>query len=270
MRYGSVYLLTNQITGEQYVGQTIKSVARRWYAHCISAKKPRFPIGLSISQHGSSAFKVEEIFSALCKQGLDWAEKTFIEMIQPSLNRTKGGSGSVRKLTAQECAQRSLAAQKRWADPVWKAKTVESLKNAVRPQVPREVLRQRGVAACAKRWAGHVKKVKPFVGAGAFTAQTWQNPEIRAKRVQGIINANARPEVKDRKIAASTGRIMSDKAVQKIARSKWKPVYCPELQVSFLSQKYAAEHLGALQSSVCAAIKTKGKVNKQFTLMMVV
>lgn len=85
----------------------------------------------------------------------------------------------------------------------------------------------------------------------------------------GLRAAMAKPEVKEKRRVASVGRKMPVEAIENSARAKWKPVYCQELEVSFLSQKYAAEYLGALKSSVCAAIKNKGKVSKQFTLVRV-
>lgn len=276
MRYGSIYLLTNQHTKEQYVGQTIKSVDRRWYAHCISAKSPKFLIAHNIASHGKAAFDVQEIFVAFSKQHLNWAEQLFIAALKPTLNKTRGGAGSPRKLSAKECLARSEASKRRWADPEWRAKAVESLKRAVRPTVPYEVLRERGKAVCAKRWAKHVKKVRianwteeRTAQRAAVTTETWQNPEIRAKRIEGIRQASARPEVRNKRVLASTGRIMSRDSVEKAARAKWKPVYCPELQISFLSQKHAAEFLGVLKTTVNNAIKQKGKVQQKFTLEMV-
>ena len=49
-------------------------------------------------------------------------------------------------------------------------------------------------------------------------------------------------------------------AIDKMAKTKWKPVYCKELEVSFLNQKYAAEQLGVVKSAITQAIKNKGKV----------
>ena len=269
MRYGSVYLLSNRHTGEQYVGQTIKAVEKRWYAHCVSAQKPKLKVSHNIAAYGKAAFDVSELFIAFDKVALNNAEKTFIAQLRPALNSTSGGAGSPRKLTDQERLACSARAKKRWADPVWRAKTVDSLKQAVRPVIPYEVLRKNGEAACAKRWANHVKQEKVVVDRGALTAKTWQDPLVRAKRVQGIVASSARPEVKERRKAASTGRVMSKEAVAKSARAKWKPVYCPEIQTSFLSQKYAAEFLGVLRTSVSNALKTKGKVKQHFTLVMV-
>lgn len=269
MRYGSIYLLTNRHTKEQYVGQTIKSIDRRWYAHCISAKAPKFPIAHNIASYGKDAFDVQELFVAFSKQDLDWAEQAFIAALQPTLNKTKGGAGSPRKLSAEECLARSEASKRRWANPEWRARAIQSMKRAIRPVVPYEVLRERGLRVSSKRWAGHVKKIKTPVGTGALTAQTWQNPEIRAKRIAGIQQANAQPEVKAKKSLASMGRVMPRASVEKSARAKWKPVFCPELHVSFLSQKHAAEFFGVLKTSINNAIKQKGKVQRKFTLEMV-
>ena len=276
MRYGSVYLLTNQHTGEQYVGQTIKSVTRRWYAHCISAQNPKFNVSHNIAKYGKDAFDVREMFVAFDKAALNSAEKALIATFKPILNATSGGAGSPRKVSAEECAARSEAAKRRWADAEWKAKTVESLKRAVRPAVPYEVLRQRGLRVSSQRWEGHIKKTRVANGTEARTAQraelttqTWQSPEIRAKRIEGLRQANTRPEVKAKRALASMGRIMPRASVEKAARAKWKPVYCPELQISFLSQKHAAEFLGVLKTTVNNAIKQKGKVQRKFTLEMV-
>lgn len=269
MRYGSVYLLTNKRTKEQYVGQTIKSVERRWYAHCVAAKHPNGGISSNIADYGSDAFSVQDMFVVFSKTDLNWAEQLFIAQLKPTLNRTKGGAGSPRTHSAVECKRQSEAAKRRWADPEWRAKTVASLKAATRPVVPYEILRARGVAACEKRWAQHVKKEKVFVDKGALTSQTWQDATIRAKRIDGIRKACERPEVRQKKQLASTGRVMERAAVEKSAQAKWKPVYCPELQVSFLSQTHAADFLNVLRTSVCNAINRKGKVNKQFTLLRV-
>lgn len=118
-----------------------------------------------------------------------------------------------------------------------------------------------------KRWAGHVKKVKPApVPLGSKTKASWENLEIRAKRIAGLRASNKRPEVIERRRAASSGRVMPISAVQKSAASKWKPVFCQELQCTFLSQKHCADFLGVLRTSVNNAIKNKGKVSGKFTL----
>jgi group I intron endonuclease len=118
-----------------------------------------------------------------------------------------------------------------------------------------------------KRWAGHVKKVKPIPASRSqLRTEEWANPEIREKRIAGLRAANKRPEVIERHRNSLIGRVMPKSAVQKSASAKWKPVFCKELQCTFLSQKHCAEFLGVLTTSVNNAIKNKGKVSGKFTL----
>lgn len=230
-RYGSIYVLTNNHTGEQYVGQTVKAVARRWYAHCIAAQKPKFPVAHSIAQYGRDAFSVVEAFVAFDKEALNCAEKTLIAELKPTLNKTAGGAGASRDRTDAERRTLSEKAKQRWANPEWRAKTVCSIKQAA--QTPEAVERGKRVAAIgnAARWAGHQKKPQPL-------------PRVKVPK---------------EKLDPRIGRARS-------AQAKWKPVYCPQLQCSFLSQKAAAEFLGVLTTSVANAVKQKGKVLRTYTL----
>lgn len=271
MRYGSIYVITNKHTGSQYVGQTIKSVARRWYAHCISAKNPKMQISLEIAKFGSNSFTVEEVFVAFDKEQLNAAEKQFILDIKPALNRTSGGAGTSRSLSQGECKKRSDAAKARWSNPEWRQKTVESIKVAAQT----DAFRERGKTLNADkkgsiaRWGNHVKKVKVPVNKSDLTRQQWQDPRIRQARIDGLKRVLAKQEVRERISKASTGRKQTRSVVEKIARAKWKPIYCKELEVTFLCQKYAAEFLGVLGTSVSNAVKSKGKVRNTYTLARV-
>jgi len=100
-------------------------------------------------------------------------------------------------------------------------------------------------------------------------AETWQDPDVREKRIMGLRKAMQRPDVIDRKRAASLGRKMSERAIKRTARAKWRPVYCPELAVSFLSQKHCAEYLGALTTSVSNAVKDGRKVQGRYSVLRI-
>jgi group I intron endonuclease len=76
----------------------------------------------------------------------------------------------------------------------------------------------------------------------------------------GVKKAFANPEVRARLREARLGYKQTKEAIQKTARSKWKPVYCGELKISFLSQKFAAEYLKVGSVAVSQGIKNKGKV----------
>lgn len=114
-----------------------------------------------------------------------------------------------------------------------------------------------------KRWEGHVKalpKPKSQVSRSQLTKNMWANPKIRENLVNGLRIAAKNPDSRLRKSLASKQRKQTESTIEKIARAKWRPLYCKELQVTFLSGKFAAEYLGVLRTSISNAIKSKGKV----------
>jgi group I intron endonuclease len=238
MRYGSIYIATNKHTGEQYVGQTRQPVQKRWAAHwrtaiCSTTRKAKFQNALL--EFGCDAFEVEEVFVAFDAEALNRAEITVIAELQPSYNASKGGMG-LRPFETTEATKRkrSEAAKARWANPDWRAKTITNIKLST--QTPEATARGKKVAAIGitARWANHIKNPLPL-------------PKVKTCK---------------QKRDLAIGRMLA-------AQSKWKPVYCPELQCSFQSQKAAAEFFGVLRTSVCNAVKQKGKVAGKFTLEMV-
>jgi len=274
MRYGSVYVITNKHTGEQYVGQTRRLVSKRWDSHwrtaiCEKSRKAKFQKVLL--EHGKDAFTVEEIYVSFDAEDLNAAEIRIIAELNPVYNSSRGGRGLRPIIVSEETKKkRSEAAKARWADPEWKAKTVVSIKAAHNS----EEARARGAALAAiysgkNRWVGYVKPIKPVKNKSEALKKSWADESIRAKRLAGIKKYNATPEGKIARSRASTGRIMSNEVVQKVASAKWKPVFCPELQTSFLCQKYAAEVLGVKNNTVSNAISKRGKVLKKYTLVRV-
>lgn len=271
MRHGSIYIATNTHTGEQYVGQTRHSVAKRWDAHwrtatCPVSRKAKFQKALV--HFGRDAFQVYEVFVAFDAEALNAAEIALIADLQPVYNATRGGKGLRAVVFSEETKKKiSNAAKARWANPQWKASAVISIQRA--SQTPEAKARGRAVASIGNtaRWANCKKPApKPPVDRSAAIKATWENAGTRANRIEGLRRVCGTQEHRMRLSAANKGRIPSADTVARIARSKWKPVYCPELQCSFLSQKAAAEHFGVVRASITNAIKQKGKVGRIYTL----
>jgi group I intron endonuclease len=234
-RYGSIYVVTNTATGEQYVGQTRQKAVRRWKCHVNTANSKvatKYKLAQAILEHGEATFKFSEVFSAFDAEALDAAEMDFIAALAPAYNITKGGAGH-RGVTpsAEVCRARSERLKRQWADPVWRAAQIEKFKKLSASAEARERGKRLAATGNAARWANHVKKEKPA-------------PRLKQVKVK-----------RDPLI----GCMLS-------AKAKWKPVYCRELQCSFLSQKAAAEFLGVLRTSVANAIKQKGRVAGKYTL----
>lgn len=237
LRYGSVYVITHTATGQQYVGQTRQKVKKRWEAHyrtaiCASARQTRF--SRFLADETPAAFTVDEVFVAFDSVGLNAAEIQLIADLAPCLNTTAGGAGHRGVIPSDEVRRkRSEAAKARWADPEFKAAVSAKIRLANDNEETKQRLRSIQRAGITARWAGHTK---------AVPAPKAQKP------TKPVVQKLCRSEV---------------------ARLKWKPVYCPELQTTFLCGKYAAEYLGVLRTSVANAVKSKGKLLQQYSLEMV-
>lgn len=224
-RYGSIYKVTNKVTNDLYIGQTINSVYRRWSAHISNSINPKFTLGKAIKQFGIDNFNCEEIYVAFTRDELNSAEINFIKELNTTYNMTKGGAGKPDKIITQR--QRDTASKlskERWANTEWRDKTIKAL---------------------------------------------WGNIEVKNRRITSLKKALQKPETKQKFVRAQLGRKMSSSAIYKSAKAKWKPIFCKELNITFLSQKAAAEYIGSLVTSVANAIKNEGKVQNKYTLVRV-
>ena len=272
VNYGVVYVATNSVTGEQYVGQTRQKFKVRVKAHEVSARNPKFVFHKAINKFSFAAFSFEEVFYAFDKPALDDAEKQIIKYLNPAYNMTKGGSGMPGPVNYKTRLKRSEDAKRRWADPEWRAKTITSIREASKSedfiQACKQNAKSRNLAAI--RWAGHIKQQPVKKDVSQAIKNSWADPVVRAKRVAGLKKALNTPEARDKLSKASKGRLHSKPILEKIAKAKHKPVYCKELGCTFLSQKHAAEHFGVRRTTITESIKRKGKVHRQYTLVRVV
>ncbi|MFL2134932.1 GIY-YIG nuclease family protein [Ruoffia sp. FAM 24228] len=98
MTYGVIYLITNQINGKQYVGQTIQPIETRFRQHCNNRQYFSL-LTHSINKYGKDNFTVEEIDFAsnedeLNEKEIYWISK--LETLSPNgLNLDGGGLGCI-------------------------------------------------------------------------------------------------------------------------------------------------------------------------------
>lgn len=76
-RFGSIYIITNKLTGKIYIGQTIMSVKHRWKAHRNSNKSL---IGRSIKKYGVSNFSFQELLVCFDQDSLNFYETYYIKL----------------------------------------------------------------------------------------------------------------------------------------------------------------------------------------------
>jgi group I intron endonuclease len=116
-----VYLITNQLNGKVYVGQTKSTLQQRWRQHCDSAKcgDPWY-LQRAIRKYGQPSFKIELLCAALSQEELDFLEILFIQVFHSTdafwgYNEREGGSGG----GGPSLAVRKRMSEMRKGFPAW-------------------------------------------------------------------------------------------------------------------------------------------------------
>jgi group I intron endonuclease len=120
METGSIYLITNAVTGRCYVGQTVSSLARRFGGHRADAASGRGRLlAKSMRKHGSDAFSIDALEADVPVSSLDDAERFWVQwygtIVPAGYNLTSGGNRAT-KPSAETRAKLSAAAMAREAN----------------------------------------------------------------------------------------------------------------------------------------------------------
>ena len=94
---GYIYMITNEINGKIYIGQTRRSIETRWKEHLKS--KDNYPIHVAMRKYGIENFTIKEL-EKCDNQFLDQKEIEYIEYYDSynsnkGYNATKGGEGAI-------------------------------------------------------------------------------------------------------------------------------------------------------------------------------
>lgn len=79
MKIGTVYRITNRLTGLAYIGATFRSLSYRWSLHLFLAKKNHTPIARAIREYGRDAFDIEALASCFGREALRETEARLTE-----------------------------------------------------------------------------------------------------------------------------------------------------------------------------------------------
>lgn len=113
----SIYLITNQVNGKVYVGQTKNTVKSRWSGHCYFARTGRDDghFYRAIRRYGEDSFDITTLITVETKAQADKFEKIWIILLQAS-NKEYGYvstlDGQGRSGANPESKQRKSIAQK--------------------------------------------------------------------------------------------------------------------------------------------------------------
>mgnify|MGYP000886946420 CR=1 FL=1 len=98
---GVIYLITNNINGHRYVGQTSVKLQYRWKQHIYDSNRFKAHLFRAIKKYGHENFTVsvlEEVDNSL----LNEKEMNWISKLQPEYNHTPGGNVHLRGMTYKE------------------------------------------------------------------------------------------------------------------------------------------------------------------------
>jgi hypothetical protein len=173
MVYGVVYVITNQVNGKKYVGQTINQKPLKYCANHLKLafheKDGREKILYrAIRKYGPDAFSYSIICYADNQENLDEAEDYYIleyNTLSPAgYNVRRGGArGSHHPMTIERMKEASAKSEVRTAKSV----------------------------AAHRRWSRKGERDR----ASKMMIDGWADPEIRDRRVAGLIESAKDPDV---------------------------------------------------------------------------
>ena len=127
-RIGYIYLITNKVNGKQYVGQTLRTVDKRWKLHCYNARFAKYRHGVlsrAIHKYGAENFDVKML--QVCTEPLlNFYERHFIAaygcMSPHGYNLTSGGdsggTASAETRRRQSNALKGIPRTQEWKDGI--------------------------------------------------------------------------------------------------------------------------------------------------------
>ena len=143
-----IYVLTNTVNGKQYVGKTKLTAQKRFNTHIRDSKAgSELALHRAIRKHGSDAFLVEQVDTALDKEELKEKERMWVTKLNTfgeGYNMTPGGDGHGHKLSEEtkEKIQKSRI-QYFQEHPEARTKAVEYAKMATLSDEGRQAMRQK-------------------------------------------------------------------------------------------------------------------------------
>jgi len=204
--YGTIYLVTNLVTGKRYVGQTTKTVEHRWARH-VDGKGRAFAMGAAIKKYGPANFAVQSLDTAENQAELDAKEILWIAQLNTlspaGYNLTEGGRGG--KHSAASKAKMSAARRGKPLSEAHRARAAAGVKARYDADAAKgirrvcsdaEIARLRTLAVGCTRTDEHKRKISKANSGRKHT------PEEREKMRQAWVGRVVPPEVVAKRVAA--------------------------------------------------------------------
>ena len=142
MEKGYIYKIICLTTGKLYIGQTLRTIEKRWKRHIRDAKKgSEHKFHRAIRKHGADKFTVEELLAVSAptkkelKAQLDSFEIEYISRFntrEKGYNSTDGGEGTAGRVCSEESRERYRQANMGERNPSFGKACSEETKEKVR------------------------------------------------------------------------------------------------------------------------------------------
>jgi group I intron endonuclease len=245
----TVYLVTNRINGDTYIGVTRFGIHRRWTQHkYTSSTCPKTYLHHAIAKYGKDNFFISEVISCLRIEYAKELEQQAIKQFKPVYNQTNGGEVTVGRRIPEEVKQRIIKANTGKKRTPEQNLRMSELKKQL--YIDNPVFRNAAVEriTAARLLVNEVKRI----------AAVKKSHESRVWSV----------ESKAKLSASCIGRRYGKEIIDKSRIKKQKAVECIDLNCVFDSVLEAAEMTGVHFSSisrVCLGKRTKaGGMKFQF------
>lgn len=232
----TVYLITNQINGNTYIGITRFSSHKRWLEHVYTASRsPRTRLHRAIKKYGKENFCVTDVACAIASPAL--VEREAIKSFSPEYNQTNGGEITSGRRVSKETIEKIRLANTgkvRTQEQREEASRIKKLQYQQRPEL--------------------LEKARASIAKAAISLD-----REKQKKAASISSKN-RVWTDDSRQKLSSSRMgirHSKEVLAKIAEKKNKLVECSTLGILFDSVSEAAEMTGLSISGVSSVCRLK-------------
>lgn len=248
MRTGVVYLLTNNVNGNTYVGVTRFTSRARWTQHVYKARRGvKTRLYSAIRKYGPENFTVLDVAS--CLENPSGTERDVIHAMGPVYNQTNGGEITTGRRVPPEVVERIVSKNR-------------GLKRT--PEQNAENSRQ-----AKERHANDPKYHARCVDQLRLSRETIDEEKRVAAVRAALVGKPIAPERVAALVAFNTGRKQPRHAVEARAAKKRKKVICVDLDRVFDSILEASSFLGISNSSIgkCCSGRLKTAGGYRFELV---
>ena len=234
----TVYLATNNITGDTYVGVTRFDPARRWTQHIWKSKsKPATHFHRAIAKYGADHFSITDVASCLSVEGISETERAVIKNLAPTYNQTNGGEITIGKRVPRDVVERVIAKNtglKRTPEQNAAMSELKKKQYAERPELKAKS------AAIIRDARKLVNEEGRRAAAGKSARERTWSAESRAKLS-----------------ASCMGRKYGRDVIDKMREKKKKPVKCLATGATYASALEASAQLGIHNGNIGAVCNGK-------------